>query len=313
MNRRLYSQGTLPLAGNSTTSRRDGFVRERCRTPSSWFLPCLSLALAVVSLMAAEGAIAQPLTLQRTNTIASKTVQRKPNPATWQEGLTHPQAGDVTTAQELLPVVAPLPASSPAEQLNLDPAIIEGSPVLQRWLEQVPNVQAEMQNDPGFRTRLHLGYVQVPSTDDAAGVQFGVEDVFLGRSGATVSADVETTLDGDRQTYGADLRYYVLPLGNYVNLAPVVGYRRLETDAYTTDGLHLGLRLQLTLSRTGAADLSVSQTWVNPGQPDEEVGITSVSVGYAVTQQLRFSTQLQRQNAPQDKDSRVGVGLEWML
>jgi hypothetical protein len=104
----------------------------------------------------------------------------------------------------------------------------------------------------------------------------------------------------------------MLPLGSYVNLAPVVGYRSVQGEAYDTDGINLGFRVLLVPSRTGAADLSFTQTWVAPGS-SEEVGISTLSFGYALTDQFRLSTDLQKQNAPQAKDSRVAIVLEWMF
>lgn len=201
--------------------------------------------------------------------------------------------------------------SSNARDLDLSPQIIENSPVLQRWMRKVPNVLHEIKNDPSFRTRVRLGYTQFPSTDDADGAMVGVEDLFIGRTGLTVSGDFQTTFNGDRQTYGGDLRYYVLPLGGYINIAPVVGYRHLETDRYTTDGLNVGAKLLLVLSRGGAADISLTQSWVSPGT-NEEVGLTTISTGYAVTRNFRISTDIQKQNARQDKDTRFGIALEWM-
>ena len=81
-----------------------------------------------------------------------------------------------------------------------------------------------------------------------------MEDVFLGQTGLTLSGDYEGSFNGVRKSVGANLQYYVLPLGNYVNIAPVVGYRYIETNNYTTDGLNLGIKLILPLSRKGAAD-----------------------------------------------------------
>ena len=197
------------------------------------------------------------------------------------------------------------------QQLDLSPEIIEGSPVLQRWLRQVPNVMKDIVNDPSFRTRLRLGYSQFPSTGQAGGVNVGVEDLFIGRTGFTVSGEYQAAFNGDRTAWGSDLHYYVRPLGSYVNVAPVLGYRHLQTNRYSTDGLNLGLRLLLVLSRGGASDISLTQSWVAPGT-DNEVGITTLSVGYALTHNLRLSTDIQKQNARQHKDSRVGIVLEWM-
>jgi hypothetical protein len=208
----------------------------------------------------------------------------------------------------------PQPAATPnsaAEELDLSPEIIENSPVLQRWLEEVPNVLEDIRNDPSFRTRLRLGYSNFPSNDDASGFNVGVEDVFIGRTGLTVSGDYQASFNGDRQTFGADLRYYVLPLGSYVNVAPLVGYRNIESNDYSTDGINVGARLMLALSRTGAADVSLTQSFVSPGSSDE-VGITTLSFGYAVTRNLRLSTDIQKQNSREEKDSRVGIVLEWM-
>lgn len=196
----------------------------------------------------------------------------------------------------------------PEELLDLDPEIVEDSPVLQRWLEEVPDVRSEIVNDPAFRTRVRVGYVQDPETD-RSGVRVGVEDIFLGAR-LTLSGDYQN-LDEQHQ-YGADLRYYVLPLGSQINLAPIVGYRHLETDAYEASGINLGLRLLLALSRTGAADLSVSQSWVSPGG-SEEVGITTLTAGYALTDDLRFSTDFQIQTNSLATDRQFGVGIELMF
>lgn len=206
----------------------------------------------------------------------------------------------------------PLLAQTPSEVPDIDPEIIENSPVLQRWLEEVPDVQSDIRNDPSFRTRLRLLYNNYPSTDGASGISVGVEDIFIGRTGLTLSADYQTAFDADRQSYGADVRYYVLPLGSYVNVAPQVGYRSIEIESHETDGLNLGIRLLLVPSRTGAADLAFTQSWVTPGTEDE-VSLSTFSVGYAVTRDLRLSTDVQLQTADGDTENRVGVGLEWMF
>jgi len=198
------------------------------------------------------------------------------------------------------------------ENLNLEPEVVESSPVLQRWLEEIPDVAAEIRNDPAFLPRLRLGYHQFPSTDDQGGWWVGVEDVRLGNSRATVSGVYQGSWSGDRTTWGGDFRYYVRPLGHYFNVAPVVGYRHITTQGREIDGVNVGAKVQLALSRTGAADLSLQQTFVNPGQSDE-VGITTLSLGYALTRQLRLTTEIEKQNSPIRKDSRVGIGLEWLL
>ncbi|MEY2833442.1 MAG: hypothetical protein RLZZ574_2701, partial [Cyanobacteriota bacterium] len=190
--------------------------------------------------------------------------------------------------------------------------VLKESPTLQRWLKEVPDLLEDIRHDPSFRTRLRLGFTTFPSTDNAGGINIGVEDIFIKRTGLTVSADYQSAFNGDRNAYGADLHYFVLPLGNYFNLAPLIGYRYVQSNDFNTDGLHLGLRLMLAFSRTGGGDISLSQSYISPGG-SEEVGITSLSVGYAVTSKLRLSTDLAWQNSIEDKDSRAGINLEWLF
>jgi hypothetical protein len=197
--------------------------------------------------------------------------------------------------------------------LDLDPEIIDNSPVLQRWLQGTPDIADEIRHQPSFRPRLRLGYSRFPSTGGVGGFALGVEDWFVAPgTGLAVGASYSQGGGGLREDYGGEARYYLLPLGGYVNLAPTVGYRSLTTPDYSTDGLSLGLRLMLVPSRGGAADLALSQQWVAPGG-DSEVGITSLSLGYAVTQQLRLGTDLQFQNSRFGQDSRLGLSLEWLL
>jgi hypothetical protein len=222
---------------------------------------------------------------------------------------------DVAFTSEITPAtttLASVPIVSQRATIDLKPEVIENSPLLQRWLQQVPDVTSEIANSPSFRPRLRLGYSQFPSTDQSSGVSVGVSDVLLGRSGFTVSGDYYRNTNGQRQAWGADLHYYLRPLGSYINVAPVVGYRRLDTPLYSTDGLNVGLHLLVVLSRGGGADFSLTQTWLSPGS-DREVGILSFSAGYALTPTLRLSADLQQQNARQRQDSRAAIVLEWLL
>jgi hypothetical protein len=203
-------------------------------------------------------------------------------------------------------------ASKIQNSLDIPDSVLKESPTLQRWLKEVPDLREDIRHDPSFRTRLRLGFTTFPSTDNAAGINIGVEDIFIERTGLTVSADYQSAFNGDRNAYGADLHYFVLPLGNYFNLAPLVGYRYVQSNDFNTDGLHLGLRLMLAFSRTGGGDISLSQSYISPGG-NEEVGITSLSVGYAVTSKLRLSTDLEWQNSLEDHDSRAGINLEWLF
>lgn len=181
-----------------------------------------------------------------------------------------------------------------AAELDLDPKVIQNSPVLQRWQKQVPNVTEEIRTDPSFRPRIRVGY-------SASELQVGIEDLRIGRTNFTASANYQ------HSNWGADLHYYVRPLGSYINVAPVIGYRHLET----IDGANLGIRALFVLSRGGGADISLTQSWVAPFSADE-TGLTTLSIGYALTHNLRISTEFQRQNSPIQKESRIGIGLEWM-
>jgi len=196
-------------------------------------------------------------------------------------------------------------------ELDLDPKIRQESPVLERWLEKIPDIAEDIRRDPSFRTRIRLGYAEFPSTDNSSGVILGVEDVFFGQTSLTLSGDYQTAFNGKRTAIGANLQYYLLPLGDYVNLAPMVGYRYIQTGNYSTDGLNLGLKLKLALSRTGAADITVSQSFISPGGANE-VGLTTLSVGYAITSNLRLAADIQAQNSRARKDSSLGILLEWL-
>ncbi len=194
-------------------------------------------------------------------------------------------------------------------QIDIDPEIIKGSPVLQRWLKQIPDVGAEIQNDPSFRPRVRIGYSQYPANGQAGGWDASVKEVLLDRSGIALNADYHGR--GNRSSYGIEANYYVLPLGGYFNVAPVVGYRKIDTDAYQRDGLNVGAKLLLVPARGGGGDIALQQTWLRLGTA-EEVGISSISTGYALTNQLRLSGEIQWQNSREIQESRVGIGLEWM-
>lgn len=196
------------------------------------------------------------------------------------------------------------------EELEINPEIINNSPVLQRWLKKIPNILEEIKQEPSFTTKFRLGYTQFPSQDNSGGITLGIEDIFLGRSGLTLDTDYQTSF-GERTSTGANLNYYVLPLGNYVNIAPVLGYRYFQRDDYFTDGVTVGGKVKLSLSPKGAADITLSQTFLSPGSA-EEIGFTTFSAGYALTSNLRLSADLQKQNSKQHKDSSVTLFLEWI-
>jgi hypothetical protein len=202
------------------------------------------------------------------------------------------------------------PPSAP-NNIDISPEMLNGSPVLQKWLKGIPDVLNDIKTDPSFRTRVKVGYSQYPSTNQAGGFHAAVDDVFFGRSGFSASANYNSSSTGKRTAYGADLQYYLLALGNYFNVTPLVGFRHLETDKYNRDGLNLGVKLMIVPARGGGADVAISQSWVGFGSVTE-TGLTTLSVGYALTEHLRLSTDIQQQNAKENYDSRIGFGVEWM-
>jgi hypothetical protein len=207
--------------------------------------------------------------------------------------------------------ISELNRDRPAESLDLPPEIIKESPVLQKWLDEVPNVLEDIQYDPSFKTRVGLGVTWFPTDEDATGISFSLRDLFIQRTGLTIDADYYTAT-GDRLAVGADINYFLFPLGNYLNLAPTVGYRYLQSEDFSTDGINLGLRLMLALSRTGAGDISLTQSFISPGGK-EEVGITSLSAGYGITPKIRLSGDVEWQNSSENETTRLGINLEWLF
>lgn len=202
-------------------------------------------------------------------------------------------------------------AATTADRLELPPNTAD-SPLLQEWLEGVPDVLSDIRHDPSFRTRIKAGYSEFPSSNRTGGFAVGVEDWFIGDTALTLSGDYQRNFEGNREAFGADLRYYVLPLGGYVNVAPVLGYRSVRTASYDQDGLNVGFQIKVIPARGGGADFAYSQTWLDP-TGSQTVGTTQLEFGYALTEHLRLATEIEWQFAPGETDSRVGVGLEWML
>ncbi|XTZ11187.1 MAG: hypothetical protein ACQZ3N_04960 [cyanobacterium endosymbiont of Rhopalodia yunnanensis] len=193
---------------------------------------------------------------------------------------------------------------------DLPSEIIEDSPVLKKWLNNIPNILYDIYTDPSFRTRVGIGYAEFPSTEHDGGINIGVDDIFIGKTGLTISGDYQTSF-GRRDAGGVNLQYYLLPLGNYINLAPMVGYRSISTNNYSEGGVNIGGKLILPLSRTGASDISLSHSFISPGK-DNEVGITTISFGYAITKNIRLATEIERQNSQIKKDSKIGIMFELM-
>ncbi|MEY3304267.1 MAG: hypothetical protein ACK5RE_16285 [Pseudanabaena sp.] len=199
--------------------------------------------------------------------------------------------------------------SQRANDLEIDRQVIESSPVLQRWLEQPPNLLEDIYNIPSFNTKLRFG---LTSRDNSLGVEAGVEDLFVGRSPLTISGSYQTEFSGRESELHANIRYYVLPLGSYWNVSPIVGYRQFnQLDRLQISGLDLGLQGILVLSPQ-SSDLRLSHTFTSPSG-NLEMSTTTFSSSYAITNNLRLGTKIEWRRSPLIYDSRVGFLLELAL
>ncbi len=230
---------------------------------------------------------------------------------------THPAIAQVraTPAEDLQSEDFQLQNQESETQPNLDipPAIIEESPTLQKWLPATPNILEEIKHDPSFRSRFTLGFSLLQTGEnrdqELGGIKIAVEDIFIKRTGLTLSSDYQTSFNGDFINAGAELHYFLFPLGGFVNLAPLVGYRYFQQDDFNSGGINLGLRLAIALSRNGAADINISHSFINP-QDDQEVGLFSLSVGYAITSTVRLATEWKRANYQEGKDNLFSLGIQ---
>jgi hypothetical protein len=196
-----------------------------------------------------------------------------------------------------------------ANDLEIDRQVIESSPVLQRWLEQPPNLLEDIYNIPSFNTKMRFG---LTSRDNSLGVEAGIEDVFVGRSPLTVSGSYQTEFSGRESELQANIRYYVLPLGSYWNISPIVGYRQFnQLDRPQISGLDLGLQGILVLS-PHSSDLRLSHTFTSPSG-NLEMSTTTLSSSYSITNNLRLGTKIEWRRSPLIYDSRVGFLLELAL
>lgn len=200
-------------------------------------------------------------------------------------------------------------------ELELEPGTVESSPVLERWLQETPDVIEAIRNQPSFSPRLQVSRAFFPSSDDENGLAVGIEDVFIGDLPLTINADYFGNFDdgdAEREAFGAHLRYYTRPLGSYINVAPIIGYRHIEAEGFSESGLQAGFQIKVVPSRGGGADFAYTQTWVSPTEEDS-VLLTQFEFGYGLTNRLRLATDLEWQFAAGDTESRFGVGLEWRL
>jgi len=196
-----------------------------------------------------------------------------------------------------------------AADLEIDRQIIDRSPVLQRWLNSPPDLLDDIYNSPSFDSKLRIG---ITSRNHSLGLELGVEDIFIGKLPVTFNANVQAELSGRESEINANFRYYLLPLGSYWNVAPVVGYRQFnQFERPQISGLDVGVQGILVLSPQ-SSDLRLSHTFTSP-QSNLEMSITTLSSSYALTNNLRLGTKIEWRRSPIIYDSRVGFLLELAL
>jgi len=196
-----------------------------------------------------------------------------------------------------------------AEELELDPKIVEESPVLQRWFQEVPDVLEDLRTEPAVPTRVEAG---IADFDERLGTRLAIEDLYLGKTRLSVAGNYWQSFESRSVSWGAQLRYFVRPLGRKINFAPVVGYRSLGREEFTRDGVAVGGRLVLALSPGGGADASITQLFVSPGS-DREVSRTVFAAGYALSDRLRLATTVQRIRSNTGTETDASIGLAWLL
>ncbi len=207
------------------------------------------------------------------------------------------------------PAYADAKMSHRLNELEIDRQVIENSPVLRRWLDNPPDLLEDIYNEPSFNTKLNIG---ITSRNNSLGIEAGVEDLFVGRSPLTVNGSYQAEFSGRESELVANIRYYVLPLGSYWNISPIVGYRQFnQLDRPQISGLDVGLQGILVLS-PHSSDLRLSHTFTSPSG-DLEMSTTTLSTSYAITNNLRLGTKIEWRRSPLVYDSRVGFLLELAL
>lgn len=189
-----------------------------------------------------------------------------------------------------------------------DAALVEASPTLRRWLQQPPNLLEEIRNQPLIPMRLQASI----GTDNWS---VGLEDVPLFHR-LTVSGDFQHRTDQsgtiETQTYGSNLRYYLAPLGSQVNVSPLLGYRQLHQSDQGWGTVQLGAHA-VFIPAPGAADLTVSYSWLTPTDSDQPTStLAQVTTAYTITPDLRVGARYRYEGNRLDQDATFGLIVEWI-
>lgn len=200
-----------------------------------------------------------------------------------------------------------LPTDTPlAIELGLDEEVVESSPVLQRWLVDPPDLLDEIRNTPAVPTRLQAGV-------DVSGWSLGISDLYL-LERLSLSSTYQQSLDRPQDaTFGSNLRYFVAPVGSRLNLAPQVGYGRLDQFERFLSGPQYGAYVVLALD-PGAADLTLSYNWLDPNRSTQEGGATvgEITSSYALSPSTRLAARYTWRHSTITKDQDLSLILEWV-
>ncbi len=193
-----------------------------------------------------------------------------------------------------------------AIELGLDSEVVESSPVLQRWLTDPPDLLDEIRNTPAVPTRLQAGV-------DVSGWSLGISDLYLFNR-LSLSSSYHQSFDRPQDaTFGSNLRYFVAPVGSRLNLAPQVGYGRLDQFERSLKGPQFGAYVVLALD-PGAADLTLSYNWLEPDHSTQEGRATvgEITTSYALSPSTRLAARYTWRHSTITKDQDLSLILEWV-
>lgn len=202
--------------------------------------------------------------------------------------------------------LSPVQGSPLAIELGLDTEVVESSPVLQRWLNDPPDLLDEIRNTPAVPTRLQAGI-------DVSEWSVGISDLYL-LERVSLSSNYQQSFDRPQDvTFGSNLRYFVAPVGSRLNLAPQVGFGRIDQLDRFLSGPQYGAYVVLALD-PGAADLTLSYNWLDPSRSTQEGEATvgDITAAYALSQSTRLAARYRWQHSTITKDQDLSLILEWV-
>ena len=262
---------------------------------------CLLTALVCLAVRGLGFWVTAGVIWPQTAAATPQTSQAQSN-STSPNSITPPDSINRSTVPAAKPV-SPKPKPTLTEQaaeVGIEPALLENSPVLRRWLQSPPDLMQDIQQTPVFSPQLRTG---ITSRNNDLGAELSLEDIFVGQTPLTLSGTYQTEFAGREQSFAVQMRYYTLPLGSYFNIAPTLGYRQINLSQQPQiSGVDLGLQGVFVLS-PHAADLRLGQTFTAPGA-STETGITTISASYAITPSIRLHSRVEWRRNPGFYDQR---------